>query len=47
MHTCAYLGEHNICQATGQQCIGTSCDCWADENCGSEIINDKGEDSSK
>ena len=49
MYTCAYLGEHRICQATGQQCIGTVCDCWGDENCGSEMIKDeeKEEDSSK
>lgn len=49
MYTCTYLGEHNVCQATCEQCIGTECDCWKDESCGSEMIDDeeKEEDSGK
>ena len=49
MFTCAYLGTYGKCQATDQKCIGTRCDCWADESCGSEMIKDeeKEEDSSK
>ena len=47
MFTCAYLGTYGKCQATDQKCIGTRCDCWNDNECGSEMHEAENEEKEK
>lgn len=47
MFTCAYLGTYGKCQATDQKCIGTRCDCWNDNECGSEMCEAENEEKEK